>query len=91
MDRALTGLDAVMMPTVPITAPPITGPIDGALILRNTWPVNAARTPAISVPCGTDAGGLPIGVQLTGRRGRGSGPAASGGPDRVKEIPENTR
>jgi aspartyl-tRNA(Asn)/glutamyl-tRNA(Gln) amidotransferase subunit A len=69
VDRALTGLDAVLTPTVPVTAPPIEGPIDVALILRNTWPFNAARTPAISVPCGTDAIGLPIGVQLTARRG----------------------
>ena len=73
MDAALIGVDAVMMPTVPVTAPPISGPIDGALILRNTWPLNAARTPAISVPCGTDAEGLPIGVQLTGRRGQDEG------------------
>ena len=42
MDAALIGVDAVMMPTVPVTAPPISGPIDGALILRNTWPLNAA-------------------------------------------------
>ena len=73
MDAALRGVDAVMMPTVPVTAPRISGPIDGPLILRNTWPLNAARTPAISVPCGTDAGGLPIGVQLTGRRGQDEG------------------
>ena len=49
---------------MPIVAPAIDGPIDGALILRNTWPFNAARTPAISVPCGFDAQGLPIGLQL---------------------------
>lgn len=30
---------------------------------------NHARTPAISVPCGTGAGGLPVGLQLVGRRG----------------------
>jgi aspartyl-tRNA(Asn)/glutamyl-tRNA(Gln) amidotransferase subunit A len=57
-------VDVVMMPTVPIVAPPIGGPIDGARILRNTWPFNAARTPAITVPCGLDAEGLPIGAQL---------------------------
>jgi aspartyl-tRNA(Asn)/glutamyl-tRNA(Gln) amidotransferase subunit A len=70
VDAALTGVDAVMMPTVPVTAPLIAGPVDGALILRNTWPLNAARIPAISVPCGRDARGLPIGVQLTARRGQ---------------------
>ena len=70
VDAALAGLDAVITPTVPVTAPPIAGPIDGAVILRNTWPFNAARTPAISVPCGVDAAGLPIGVQLAARRGQ---------------------
>ena len=33
-------------------------------ILRNTWPFNAARVPAISVPCGVGEGGLPVGLQL---------------------------
>jgi aspartyl-tRNA(Asn)/glutamyl-tRNA(Gln) amidotransferase subunit A len=33
-------------------------------MLRNTWPFNAARTPAISIPCGFGTGGLPIGLQL---------------------------
>jgi aspartyl-tRNA(Asn)/glutamyl-tRNA(Gln) amidotransferase subunit A len=38
-------------------------------ILRNTWPFNAARTPAVSVPCGRDRQGLPIGVQIVGKSG----------------------
>jgi aspartyl-tRNA(Asn)/glutamyl-tRNA(Gln) amidotransferase subunit A len=67
--RACADVDVVLTPTVPITAPPIEGPIDGLLILRNTWPFNAARTPAISVPCGVDAAGLPVGLQLAGRPG----------------------
>ena len=62
--RVFDTVDVVLTPTVAITAPPIDGPIDGALILRNTWPFNAARTPAISIPCGFDAQGLPIGLQL---------------------------
>jgi aspartyl-tRNA(Asn)/glutamyl-tRNA(Gln) amidotransferase subunit A len=62
--RLFENVDVVVTPTLPITAPPIDGPIDGALILRNTWPFNAARTPAISLPCGVDAQGLPIGLQL---------------------------
>jgi aspartyl-tRNA(Asn)/glutamyl-tRNA(Gln) amidotransferase subunit A len=57
-------VDVILTPTVPITAPRIEGPISGALILRNTWPLNAARTPAISVLCGFDRAGLPIGLQL---------------------------
>ena len=69
MERALPDVDAVLTPTVPVTAPPIAGPIEVGLILRNTWPFNASRTPTISVPFGADAGGLPVGVQLTARRG----------------------
>jgi aspartyl-tRNA(Asn)/glutamyl-tRNA(Gln) amidotransferase subunit A len=57
-------VDIVLTPTVAMTAPPIEGPIDGALILRNTWPFNAARTPVMSVPCGFDRHGLPIGLQI---------------------------
>jgi aspartyl-tRNA(Asn)/glutamyl-tRNA(Gln) amidotransferase subunit A len=49
-----------------VNPPAIEGPIPGALILRNTWPFNAARTPAISIPCGLDAHGLPIGLQMVG-------------------------
>jgi Asp-tRNA(Asn)/Glu-tRNA(Gln) amidotransferase A subunit family amidase len=51
-------------PTVPVVAPAIDGPIDGMRILRNTWPFNAVRGPAISVPCGRGAGGLPVGLQI---------------------------
>jgi aspartyl-tRNA(Asn)/glutamyl-tRNA(Gln) amidotransferase subunit A len=68
MDRVFERTQIVMMPTVPITAPLIEGPIDGELILRNTLPFNAAGTPTISVPCGVDSGGLPIGLQLVARR-----------------------
>ncbi len=57
----------ILTPTVPITAPRIAGPIDGAKILRNTWPFNAAGTPAISIPLPNT--NLPVGLQLIGRRG----------------------
>jgi aspartyl-tRNA(Asn)/glutamyl-tRNA(Gln) amidotransferase subunit A len=33
-----------------------------------TLPFNASEQPAISVPCGFDAAGLPIGLQIIGRR-----------------------
>jgi aspartyl-tRNA(Asn)/glutamyl-tRNA(Gln) amidotransferase subunit A len=66
-DRTVTALfaevDVLATPTVPVVAPAIDGPIDGMRILRNTWPFNAARGPAISVPCGS-AGRLPVGLQL---------------------------
>jgi Asp-tRNA(Asn)/Glu-tRNA(Gln) amidotransferase A subunit family amidase len=36
------------------------------LLLRNTRPVNAWGLPAISIHCGTDSRGLPIGLQIIG-------------------------
>ena len=67
LEGVLTEVDVLVMPTVPVVAPRIDGPIDGMRILRNTWPFNAARVPAVSVPCGDGADGLPVGLQLVGR------------------------
>ena len=69
VSTAFADIDVFLMPTVPITAPPIQGRIDGMKILRNTWPFNAARTPAISIPCGVDRDGLAIGLQLVANAG----------------------
>lgn len=63
----LDGMDVLLTPTVPMVAPPIAGPIDGLRILQNTWAFNAARVPAVSIPCGLE--GLPVGVQLVARCG----------------------
>jgi aspartyl-tRNA(Asn)/glutamyl-tRNA(Gln) amidotransferase subunit A len=67
VDKLFDQVDAIVTPTVPITAPLIEGPIDGMKILRNTWPLNAAGIPAISVPVRSQ--NLPIGLQIIGRRG----------------------
>lgn len=67
IEAALADVDLIVTPTVPMVAPPIAGPIDGMRILRNTWLFNAARVPAVSVPCGRGDGGLPVGLQLVGR------------------------
>ena len=67
LEGVLTEVEVLVMPTVPIVAPRIDGPIDGMCILRNTWPFNAARVPAVSVPCGDGTDGLPVGLQLVGR------------------------
>jgi aspartyl-tRNA(Asn)/glutamyl-tRNA(Gln) amidotransferase subunit A len=66
-DKLFDAVDVMVTPTVLVTAPPIAGPIDGMKILNNTWPFNAAGTPAISVPLKTS--GLPVGLQLIARRG----------------------
>ena len=68
-------IDALMVPTAPIAAPLIgeeitsVGKIDHftrALLLRLNRPANLAGVPAISVPCGLTAGGLPIALQFIG-------------------------
>ncbi len=67
VDTIFDTVDVIATPTVTMTAPPIAGPIDGMRILRNTWPFNAAGTPAISVPvAGTNR---PVGLQFVARRG----------------------
>ncbi|MGH2346393.1 MAG: amidase, partial [Chloroflexota bacterium] len=68
-------LDALLSPTVPTTAVPIDrassagqggeDPISAALNLMIA--ANLTGLPALTVPCGFSAAGLPIGVQLLGR------------------------
>jgi aspartyl-tRNA(Asn)/glutamyl-tRNA(Gln) amidotransferase subunit A len=79
VDRALQGVDALICPALSIPAPPIsatTMPVKGGneairtLMLRCTQPFNISGHPAISLPCGKTPGGLPIGVQLVGHKGR---------------------
>lgn len=63
-------LDALLAPTTPTTAFPI-GDVYGDSVLMQyadqlTVPTNHAGVPAISIPCGFDKEGLPIGFQLIG-------------------------
>jgi aspartyl-tRNA(Asn)/glutamyl-tRNA(Gln) amidotransferase subunit A len=70
-------LDALITPTLPATAAPAddltVGYADGSrepvglAYTRLTMPFNATGQPALSVPCGFDAAGLPIGLQISGR------------------------
>jgi aspartyl-tRNA(Asn)/glutamyl-tRNA(Gln) amidotransferase subunit A len=76
MAAALRRVDALVTPTVPITAPRIgqtmvnvgqeTVDVMWALS-RLTRPANLTGFPAISVPCGFTMGELPIGLQFIGR------------------------
>lgn len=69
-EQAFTQVDCLLSPVAPTTAPPIgasTDPVAAYLGDVYTVPANIAGIPALSMPCGADAAGLPIGVQLMGR------------------------
>jgi aspartyl-tRNA(Asn)/glutamyl-tRNA(Gln) amidotransferase subunit A len=70
MRETLRGVDLLATPTLPRTAPPIGVPMSREPHLawgRLTAPFNLLGMPALSVPCGFDGAGLPIGLQLAGR------------------------
>jgi aspartyl-tRNA(Asn)/glutamyl-tRNA(Gln) amidotransferase subunit A len=75
--RALQGFDALVCPTVPITAPPIAALLasDDAffdangLLLRNTFAINFLDGCAFNLPC-QRAGDLPVGLMLAAPGGR---------------------
>jgi len=60
--------DCLIAPTVPTTAfflgEKIRDPLQMYLSDVFTVPANLAGIPAMSVPCGTDSNGLPIGLQI---------------------------
>lgn len=70
-EQAFTKVDVLLTPTAPTTAfkagEKITDPLSMYLNDLMTIPVNLAGLPAISVPCGFDGKGLPIGMQLIGK------------------------
>ena len=75
---AMDGVDAVMLPAIPFPIPTIeetdTETKGGPAVLKMvagftglTRPFNTLGLPALSVPCGFDTNGAPIGLQLIGR------------------------
>ena len=68
-DGALSEVDVLASPTMPVLPPELgeslDDPLQMYLIDANTVPVNLANLPAISVPAG-ESDGLPVGLQLIG-------------------------
>ena len=69
-DRAFAKFDVILGPTAPATAPKLGESLKDPLQMYlgdvYTVAVNLAGLPALSVPCGMDSKGLPIGLQLIG-------------------------
>ena len=74
--KVFESVDVVIGPTTPITAwkrgewiVQVAGKPESVLAAswRFTYPYNLTGLPAISVPCGFDRDGLPIGLQIAGR------------------------
>ncbi|WP_109524810.1 MULTISPECIES: amidase [Nocardia] len=70
-----TAYDVLITPTMPITAfeaghdvPPGSGMHSWAQWTPFTYPFNMTQQPAISIPVGTTAAGLPVGLQIVGPR-----------------------
>jgi aspartyl-tRNA(Asn)/glutamyl-tRNA(Gln) amidotransferase subunit A len=74
MSASLVGVDALLTPTTPFAALPVSEVEEedaywrvNDLCLRNTSAANLLGLCAISLPCGLTRSGLPIGLQLIGR------------------------
>jgi amidase len=73
-DAVLAEADCLLLPTCPVTAPPLPDPSAGVLerfarateTSGNTQIFDATHHPALSVPCGM-VDGLPVGMMLVGR------------------------
>ena len=69
-DEAFAKYDVILGPVAPTTAPKLgsslSDPIKMYLSDIYTISVNLAGLPGMSIPCGRDAAGLPIGLQLIG-------------------------
>lgn len=69
-DKAFEKYDVILGPAAPTTAPKLGESLDDPIQMYlgdiYTISVNLAGLPGISVPCGLDKNGLPVGLQLIG-------------------------
>lgn len=71
VDRALESMDALVLPTMPDFPPTLAAAADARAAIGITTfvrPFNLSGHPALSIPL-TAPSGLPVGLQLVGRRG----------------------
>lgn len=70
-EEAFRHCDVILAPTAPTTAFEkgfaVTDPVETYLTDICTVPASIAGLPAVSVPCGLDKKGLPVGMQLIGK------------------------
>ena len=72
--RVFESVDALLSPTIPVVsypaawASPIDDPARPFEHIAFTVPWNMGEQPAVSLPCGLSASGLPIGLQIVGPR-----------------------
>ena len=71
-DKAFEKYDVILTPTAPTTAFEIgsksNNPLEMYLADICTVSINIAGLPGISIPCGVDSNGMPVGMQLIGNR-----------------------
>ena len=76
-EDAMTGLDALILPTTPLPASKIGDDVETELLgkkvdtfltfIKNCDPISVVGYPAITVPAGYSKTGLPIGLQIVAR------------------------
>ena len=104
MGAAMEGVDAVLLPAIPFPLPTIEetdteksgGPATLAMVARFTGltrPFNTLGVPALSLPCGFDGNGAPMGLQLVGRAFEEGllyriGHAYQGATDHHRKVPQ---
>lgn len=98
-DEAFMGCDVIITPTAPDTAfklgEKVSDPVKMYASDICTVTVNIAGLPAISVPCGKDSKGLPVGMQIIGAKFTEQKlfdvasfyEALTGGPQKVVHVP----
>lgn len=72
LERLFTACDVLLTPVTPHTAPMLGESLGDPMGMYRsdlyTVPANLSGLPALSMPCGVDSQGLPVGAQLIGPR-----------------------